>query len=96
MIRHTVLRSDPDHYLVEIPLRREQIQSVINVLNLIGVPAVRPPGGPGWLLEEGCISIAGNQTAVEKALAEISRKLIGPGFETGLDVANRHKQGALL
>lgn len=95
MIRHVVVQSDPDHYRVEIPIRQSQISAVVSTLNLIGVPAVRPPGGPGYLIEPGCVTISGNQTAVEKALKEIDYHLNGPKFENALTIAERHKKGAL-
>lgn len=95
MLNHLVIRSDPDHFCVEIPLRRNQITKTIDALKLLGIPAVRPPGGAGWLLDEGCMSISGTQSAVEKALDEIEYVLHGPKFETGLDIAARHQKGAL-
>ena len=95
MIRHTVARSDPDHYRVEISIRHSQISAVVSTLNLIGVPAVRPPGGPGYLIEPGCVTISGNKTAVEKALNELEYRLNGPKFENALTIAQRHDKGAL-
>ena len=95
MIRHVVVQSDPDHYRVEIPIRSRDLSAVINVLNIIGVPAVRPPGGPGYLIEPGCVTISGNKTAVEKALKELDYRLNGPKFENAFVIAQRHDKGAL-
>jgi len=95
MIRPVIVRSDPDHYCAEIPLRKSQIIWAIDALKLLGVPPVRPPGGAGWILDEGSISITGTQTAVEKALTEIEYVLSGPKFESALDIAKRHQKGAL-
>lgn len=90
-----IVRDDPDHYCLSLQIRHSQIPSVISVLNLLGVPAVKPPGGAGWLLGDGSISISGTRQAVENAVDQISYKLDGPRFHTGLEYAARQKQGAL-
>jgi len=95
MIRHVVVRSDPDHYCVEIPLRKVQIFKAVSALKLLGIPPVRPPGGVGWIIDDGSISISGTQSAVEKAVDELDYVLYGPRFETGLAVAQRHRKGAM-
>jgi hypothetical protein len=90
-----IIRDDPDHYCLSLQIRHSQIPSVISVLNLLGVPPVRPPGGVGWIIDDGSISISGTQSAVEKAVDELDYVLYGPRFETGLAVAQRHRKGAL-
>jgi len=90
-----IVRDDPEHYCVSLPVRHSQIPGVISVLNLLGVPSVKPPGGAGWLLGDGSISISGRQQAVENAVEQIAYKIEGPRFVSGLDIAARHTQGAL-
>ena len=95
MLNHLVIRADPDHYQVEVPIRTSQLSKVISVLKDLGFPPVPRGGGPGWILDEGCICLAGSQAGVEKAMQAIDHNLNPPRWETGLEVAQRHKKGAL-
>lgn len=81
--------------LVEIPVKSSQVMSVRNTLHLLGVPEVGSSGGSGFIIGDGAVSVSGTKTACEAATKAILLRLNGPGFRTGLEVAQLHKQGAL-
>jgi len=87
--------SNPERYRVVVQLPGGTLDKAVSTMKLLGVPHDSPPSHAGWYLDDGSLVLTGTQTAVEKTIADLEYRLTGPRFETGLDVAKRHKQGAL-
>jgi len=81
--------------IAEIPVPGSKIRTVVNCLRMNGVPEYTPARSHGWQYAENGIVIAGEPEAVSQAVEKVLYVLNGPRFETGLEVAARHKQGAL-
>lgn len=88
--------SNPDKYRVVVMLPGGTLHKAMNVMNVLGIPAAKPPSYAGWHLDEGSLVLTGTQTAVEKAIESVEYAIIGPRFESGLEVAQRRQRGALL